>query len=120
MIQPDLHMLREQLATAAEHFVVDAQPSDQCWHVRFEGRFEEQPVVWYAQIETLAHFAQRSGSQRVRQFIDIQLEAERHQVQIGLNLPRIDNAGVMRTIIMIRKYKRLHAGRHEYGEWIDF
>ena len=120
MIQSDLHLLREQLATAGEDFIIDTQSSDQCWHVRFEGRFEEHPVVWHAQIETLAHYVQCSGLQRVRQFIDIQLEAGFHRVQIGLNLPHIDNAAVMRTIIMIRKYKRLHAGRHEYGEWIDF
>jgi hypothetical protein len=37
-------------------------------------------------------------------------------ITIGLNVTAIDPPVLLKTTIMIRKYKRLHAGRHEFGE----
>jgi len=36
--------------------------------------------------------------------------------RVVLDIPRIDEPAILRTIIMIRNYKRLYPGRHEFGE----
>ena len=37
-------------------------------------------------------------------------------ITIGLNVAAIDPPVLLKTTIMIRKYKRLRVGRHEFGE----
>ncbi|MCK7581424.1 MAG: hypothetical protein MZV65_41195 [Chromatiales bacterium] len=37
-------------------------------------------------------------------------------LDVALDIPQIDEPTILRTIIMIRNYKRLHPGRHEFGE----
>jgi len=49
-----------------------------------------------------------------KQFIDIEIEGKVYKVTVALNLKQFDQAAVERTIIMVRKYKRLQLGRHEY------
>ena len=41
-------------------------------------------------------------------------------ITIGLNVPKLDAAVIEKTTIMIRNYKRLQTGRHEYGERFEF
>lgn len=38
-----------------------------------------------------------------------------YQLEVGLNVKQIDKAVIERTIIMIRQYRRLQSGCHEYG-----
>jgi len=89
--------------------------------------FEGKEVVWGANIKTLyACYLERKSAisdehaQKLHQFIDIKLCNKTYQVEIGLNLKQIDEPAIKRAIIMMRKYKRLHFGRHEYGEAIQF
>jgi hypothetical protein len=39
---------------------------------------------------------------------------------VGLAVPLIDAATVLRSMIMIRNYKRLRPGRHEFGDCVTF
>lgn len=75
-------------------------------HIRFTGRFGGSPVIWDATI----------CAQEFPRYIEV---AENgypvRRIAIGLNIAEIDHAAILRTMIMIRKYKRLHAGRHEFG-----
>jgi len=74
----------------------------------FSGPFENREIRWDATLVALA-----SG----RSYIDIGAEAGgRRIVQIGLAVPVIDAAVVLRTIVMLRQYKQLRAGRHEFGD----
>lgn len=90
------------------------EPSDgQCARVEFEGWFEQQPVRWNATIVTLA----RDGASRP--YIEIGPgepgpEGEM-EVRVGLGLHAIDSATILKTIIMLRQYKRLRRGRMEFG-----
>jgi len=93
----------------------------------FEGRFDGGEVIWQCELHTLASLAQRGRQSNQRQFIEIQpaLIAKQQgkpvlQIMIGLNVPKIDAAVIEKTIIMIRNYKRLQVGRHEYGERFEF
>jgi len=88
--------------------------------IRFTGPFHHEPVVWQADIRTLRDKfgGIQSGHEQhdFRQSIEIFENNESYSINIALNLNEIDEAAIKRTIIMVRKYKRLHLGYHEYGE----
>jgi hypothetical protein len=90
--------------------------------LRFTGVFEQKTIIWDAQIATLAYYftAPRdpaTATRTLRPFIEIGSNTEHGRLlRIGLNVTTIDDATIRKTMIMIRQYKRLQAGRHEYGE----
>ena len=55
---------------------------------------------------------------KIKQFINVKKESDCYEVDSVLNIKNIDEASIKRT--MIRQYKRLHMGRHEYGEAVKF
>jgi len=84
-------------------------------------RFQNQEIVWDATLLTLAHYhAEQPVSAQpmwCTAFLEIGGETARgHAIRVALDIPRIDEPAILRTIIMIRNYKRLHPGRHEFGE----
>jgi hypothetical protein len=84
-------------------------------HLRFDGPFEGRTVTWDATFTTLA--ACSGAPAPLRNFIDIGDESGRGlTLTVGLNVPRIDLPTVRKTMMMIRQYKRLSRGRHEYGQ----
>ena len=98
-------------------------------HVRFLGVLQGQPVAWDAEILTLLAYYQEQvknlapseHARSVRSFIEVGAHGT-HGVAlgVGLGVALIDEATVLRTIIMIRNYKRLRPGRHEFGEALTF
>ena len=89
--------------------------------VRFTGSMQGQSIVWTVRLITLAHHYQRlSSAERdkgVRQFIKAEPIANGvGSAMIALNLPCIDEPAVLKTMIMLRQWKRLGPGWHEYGE----
>ena len=79
--------------------------------VEFNGWFQQVPVVWRAEIHSL--FKQ---SPPVSSYIEIfPITNDRQPVVIGLPLQSIDHAVIIKTIKMMRGYKRLALGRHEFG-----
>lgn len=90
-------------------------PSDKVY-LEFEGVLDNKPVLWHACIRTMQEYANHhSVSSDPRQFINIEVLNDVYKLEVGLNIGQIDQSAVERTIIMIRKYKRLRSGRHEYG-----
>ena len=88
--------------------------------VSFSGPFQGREVVWEATLFTLSeHYRSLSTptrSQTVRQFIQVGSAAEgRGEVTVGLNVPAIDEPTVLKTMLMLRQWRRLGPGRHEYG-----
>jgi hypothetical protein len=88
--------------------------------ISFSGTLLKQPVFWHAHIHTLSNYCipalKSAGHVQAQSFIDIQINNGIHQLTVALNLPEIDEAAILRTIIMIRQYKRLLPGRHLYGD----
>lgn len=93
----------------------DRLPADRL-SLQFIGPFNGQPVVWNARLYTMQAYAESHpvGDDPL-QVIDIRQENGGYLIDIALNISQIDQAAVERTIIMVRKYKRLRLGRHEYG-----
>ena len=84
-------------------------------------RFQNQEVVWDTTLLTLAHYhteQPKSAQLTVRTaFMEIGDEtACGRAIHVALDIPHIDEPAILRTIIMIRHYKRLRPGRHEFGE----
>lgn len=74
----------------------------------FSGPFENREIRWDATL-----VAPTSG----HSYMEIGAETTGGRgVLVGLAIPAIDAAVVLRTIIMIRQYKRLRPGRHEFGD----
>ena len=93
-------------------------------HVRFSGPFQGRQIMWDARIVTLQYVSRelqsgrRSGDRPgLRQFIEVGSEDNGiRMLRIGLNVECIDEPVILKAIIMIRQYKRLHEGCHEYGQ----
>ncbi|MDH3527378.1 MAG: hypothetical protein OEM43_07745 [Gammaproteobacteria bacterium] len=92
-------------------------------HIQFTGTFQGNEVIWDAVIVTLAQDyrerypgGEHPGAEfSLPQFIEVGAATDAmRQLKAGLNVPRIDEATLRKTIIMIRNYKRLHLGRHEF------
>lgn len=89
-------------------------------HFAFTGRFQDREVVWDATLLTLAHYhyEQAPVAQAVERFPFLEIGAETttgRALRVALDIEQIDEPAILRTIIMVRQYKRLHEGRHEFG-----
>lgn len=86
----------------------------------FSGSFQGRELTWDATLLTLAryHAEQPDAALSVMRaaFLEIGDEtALGRAIRVALDIPVIDEAVILRTIIMVRNYKRLHPGRHEFG-----
>jgi hypothetical protein len=97
--------LRRRLAPQGEEFEWVSRPGEGAAEVRFIGPFEGREIVWQARIE-------RSPG---AQFIDVGEPAgDTCPVRVGLRVAAIDAPAILKTIVMLRRYKRLRRGRHEF------
>lgn len=88
--------------------------------MRFRGRFQDREVVWDATFTTLRRYLERSAAPSARPFIEINRAADGAlRLEVGLDLPEFDRPAIAKTVIMIRNYKRLRLGRHEWGELVS-
>ncbi|RMG29001.1 MAG: hypothetical protein D6721_07210 [Gammaproteobacteria bacterium] len=77
---------------------------------RFTGPFEGREVRWEARLRRLA------PDSRAPQYLEVgRPEAGCVPIEIGLRIPRVDRAAVLKTVIMVRNYRRLRTGRHEWN-----
>ena len=87
--------------------------------IRFLGMFEDSPVIWDATVRALARGRPEQGCVNAapqRQYLEIAPQGlPLRRITVGLNVTAIDPPVLLKTIIMVRKYKRLHSGRHEFG-----
>ena len=87
----------------------------------FTGRFQNQEIVWDTTLLTLAHYhaEQPASAQPMVRIAFLEIggnTAHGVAIRVALGIARIDESAILRTMIMIRNYKRLHPGRHEFGE----
>lgn len=120
----DVTVFSDYLNRSGQSFLLRGEPGGQQLHLRFTGSLEGAGVVWDCRFVTLAWEVARcreSGATAAvraqRNFIEVG-EPDGHGVplRVGLDLPCIDIPSVEKMIIMIRNYKRLRRGRHEFGQ----
>lgn len=108
-MQASVMTLRAKLDGA--DFLAETELGGTRARLRFVGRFRGEDVVWDAELIALA-----ADDPAATQFLDIGAPTERGiPIRIGLGVSCIDKPTVMKTIIMVRNYKLLHPGRHEFG-----
>jgi hypothetical protein len=104
----DPEVLAAHLRRTGDPFLLLGELRHDRARVRFTGPFEGADVVWDCEFRALQS-PQRS-------FIDIgQPTAGGVPLRVGLNLARIDRSAILKMIVMIRNYRRLRRGRHEFG-----
>ncbi|OOG27850.1 hypothetical protein B1C78_02680 [Thioalkalivibrio denitrificans] len=85
-------------------------PGGESLRLRFYGPFEGREVLWIATFHALGSDG-RGGAN----FIHVGEETpEGMTLSVGLPVARIDLPTIRNAVIMIRRYKRLRRGRHEW------
>jgi hypothetical protein len=102
-------------------FSLLAPPESTRTRFAFTGRYQNKEIVWDTTLLTLAHYhaeQPESAQPTVRTaFLEIGGKtASGRTICVVLDIPHIDEPAILSTIIMIRNYKRLRPGRHEFGE----
>ena len=114
-IPGDIDGFKEALDRRGADYIHIAAPQAGRAHIRFIGPFAGRPVIWDATVMTLA-YCRRAGMAGNSRFIEIGDPVdELYPIAIGLDLDDIEEPDLLKTVIMIRKYKRLRRGRHEFG-----
>lgn len=113
-----LSELEARLAETGRDYLCLSGLPDSRVRVRFAGPFEGRRVAWDATFQTLGRYRrEQAAGGPVRAFMEIlPLAGDACRIEVGLDLPGIDEAAIRKIIIMVRNYKRLRAGRMEWGE----
>ncbi len=99
--------LRAQIARSPDGFVMLEPAGDERLAFAFVGPLHGKEVIWHCELRKLT---------RGPNYIEIAAEqGTTIPLRIGLKLPALDRAAILKTLIMIRNYKRLRPGRHEFG-----
>ncbi len=115
--------LFKRLTESSIEYIADTALGEAIAVVEFAGEFEGQPVVWKATVTALNadQNAARNfqAAQAAVQYIDVSTEQHAENdvlpVEIGLFVSQIDEPTVFKVIMMVRQYKNLRRGRHEFS-----
>lgn len=112
----DVKDLRAQLKAQNKEYILASELPALKVYLQVEGVFAGEQVVWNMCIRTIEEYSKdHQITNDPQQFIKIEQKDDAYHIEVGLNVKLIDRPVVERTIIMVRKYKRLYLGRHEYG-----
>lgn len=91
------------------------------WRARFTftGPFQGSIVLWNATLLTVDH-ASASAAKTVSSIEVGEMTTAGRDLIVTLDIPAVDEAEILRTIIMIRQYRRLRPGHHAFGEKAGF
>jgi len=98
---------------------------EHCACIRFPARYRGQPVSWTVTVMSLRHYFEhyvRRGlapdidHATVHPFIEVESEpSDEMNARVALGVARVDEPTLRKVVIMMRQYKRLRAGRHEFN-----
>ena len=105
-------LLYKQLTNSRIEYIAHSVLGEAKASIAFAGQLEGQSVIWHATLIAL----KAGGAESVIQYIDVtgQHNSDGYAVEIGLPVYAIDEPTVLKSITMIRQYKKLHQGRHEF------
>ena len=93
-------------------------PGGNALRLRFSGPFEGREIRWDAELLTREAWQQRHPQPpALRQnLIDIGTDGPQGTpITVVLNVTAIDLPTVRKAMMMVRQYKRLRRGRHDFG-----
>ena len=105
------HDLYQLLVSSCVEYIAYSAVGGTEVSVAFAGQFETRPVVWLATICCLP--ADIDGQKQ--QYIDVSVQDQtRPEITIGLPLTSINEPDILKSIMMVRQYRNLRRGRHEF------
>ena len=87
-------------------------------HLQFDGLFQGKMVIWNTHFFTFAGYTSKykMATPVIKQFIDIKpAQSNTMELTVALNIAEINKPNIQKMMIMIKQYKNLTTGRHEYG-----
>lgn len=99
-------------------YILIKQVDSQYAHIKFEGPFNGGTVTWDTHFYTLTGYIAQSNIQNtlLKQFIDIeQIDSKSIKLTVALKVAKINPPNIQKMMIMIKQYKNLTLGCHEYG-----
>ena len=87
-------------------------------HFRFKADFQGKTVIWNTNFYTVEGFRAEKNIENtiLKQFIDIEPSTpDVMNLTVVLKLNEVNKPNILKMIIMIKQYKNLSIGRHEYG-----
>jgi len=119
----DLHAVKQELVKSGKNYLALTPIPALKAHIQFVGKLQEQEVLWDTTIQTYASHltenppAKSSKPLEIRSFMQVEPPKDGvSALKIVLAVPMIDEPTIKKTIIMIRCYKRLRVGYHEFGK----
>ena len=94
------------------------QTDTQLAHIQFEGPFQGETVTWDTHFFTLNGYVahKKYKDEPLKQFIMIEsIEDDLLKLTVALKIPEINHQNIQKMMIMVKQYKNLSLGRHEYG-----
>jgi hypothetical protein len=94
------------------------QLSTQHVHIKFNGSFQGKIVSWDTHFSTLNDYKTKKKitTKNLKQFIEIEpIDSKNMKLTVSLNLSEITEPNIQKMMIMIKQYKNLSFGRHEFG-----
>jgi len=105
-----LSEFRTQLEKAGVDYLMLEPLQPDSAHFCFTGFYQGREIIWNTELIPLKKTNQSRQSFEVGEEVNAEIP-----LKIILDLPCITEPDVLKSIIMIRNYKRLHAGRHEWS-----
>ena len=94
------------------------QFNDQRAHLTFTGPFLGKTVTWDTDFYTLDEFKshEKIANNCKKGLIEIQpLKDDIMKLTVALNITKVNKPNIEKMMIMIKQYRNLSVGRHEYG-----
>lgn len=121
----DIDSFKQKLANSDHDFECLTPLNGGYVQFRFVDEFMGESIIWDAHLYTLAYYLYEvvnlsQSDASVHPFIHVgDMDKTMRKIEVCLNLPFIEAPAIVKTMVMIRQYKRLVIGRHEYGEKIS-
>jgi len=111
-------------------FKLIEQNNDSHAVIKFSSLFAGEKICWQATIMTLNYYQNLANEHQTqkKQFIEIPIKKIAHAshserskalevklITVVLKVSKIDTATLTKTVIMLRQYKNLEIGLHEFG-----
>ncbi|MFA7386353.1 MAG: hypothetical protein WCZ87_01690 [Thiohalobacteraceae bacterium] len=109
VVETQLADFKAELAASGADYQCLTALDGHAVRLRFIGHFRGREVVWNAELLAL-------GEDAATQFIEIGAPGPQGvALRVGLRGDRIDRPTLLKTLIMVRNYKRLRPGRHLFS-----
>lgn len=94
------------------------QYDNQHTHIKFTGSFQDHAITWDTHFFTLDGYNSQHSieNKSLKQFLYIEPgENDVFKLTIVLKITEITKPNIQKMMIMVKQYKNLSIGRHEYG-----